>query len=84
MTPINLNNYVWVQLTGAGWEIYDAYHSSLGLDSAKYRLLIEKGPEGYQRFHIWNLMEIFGPHTYMGMGSGFFEKNNLWFSEPVV
>lgn len=78
---VNINDYVWVRLTGFGWKVFDDNHRALGLDPAPYRAIIG-APDGWQRFQLWHLMEVFGPHCHLGLDSGFFDRQQVWFKPP--
>jgi hypothetical protein len=80
---VNLNDEVWVQLTDLGWKVYDDFHSDVPLEPEKLRALVED-PSGWQKFQLWSLMEIYGPHTHHGMDSGFFERLELRLQRPTT
>lgn len=67
---MNINDRVWVRLNESGWKLFDGYHMSLGLDPTPYRQHIDT-PSGHQRFHLWELMHIFGEACYLGAASPF-------------
>lgn len=79
----NVNDFVWVRLTELGWKVYDDRHRQLGLDPAPYRRHIG-GPEGFQRFQLWDLMATFGPHMVMGLDCHFFDRLTIWFNDPAA
>ena len=58
----NLNEYVWVQLTDKGRQIYQEWVEDLGLDHTP----AEEDPDGWSKWQAWQLAQLFG--EYMGMG----------------
>lgn len=65
---INLNDTVKVKLTEYGKEsITSSIHPTL--------------EKGYNTFHLWELMNIFGRCLYMGNTKIPFEKNEIYFEE---
>ena len=78
---ININDYVWVQLTDIGkqvyYDFYD-YYDRLSMSSFGAPELKED-KDGYSAFQIWEFMQIFGPKTYMGMVGTPIKNNNIQF-----
>lgn len=59
--PFNINSYVRVRLTERGEEIYKEF-----FPARRSRPLRQRGDDGWNRFQLWQLMEIFGPHMSIG------------------
>jgi hypothetical protein len=81
---VNLNDYVWVRLTELGWAAFDNHHQAVGLDPAPYRSHLgdhPDTPEGWQRFQLWELMQIFGPHIHIS-SRPLFDDNDVKFQPP--
>lgn len=74
---ININDYVYVQLTDLGKQIYDSYffnfNRKYGVEIKAPELKMDK--EGYSAFQIWDLMQIFGPEMRIGLNPTF--KDNI-------
>jgi hypothetical protein len=62
---INLNETVEVKLTQGGAQIYNARYKNLNLPD-RYEIDTKVAGETL-RIQLWNLMEIFGPYTGLGM-----------------
>lgn len=75
---ISLNDEVWVQLTARGWKIFNDYYSDLHLDPKKY-----SKPGTWQKFQLWELMNIYGPHCVMGLATNFFERMEVRLVAPA-
>jgi hypothetical protein len=64
----NINDSVKVKLNAQGVAIIEALHNEI------YKMVKSPRPfhlpmvdeEGYTRFQLWDLMEIFGPHVGLG------------------
>ena len=74
----HVNDLCWVQLNERGWKIYDESFTSLGLDPALGRAHLGLV---WQKFQVWMLMEIFGPHIGLGMVSPF--DGAIYFEDPT-
>lgn len=68
---INHNDYVWVYLTLEGFTVLKKHRDQFAFDTPC---------ESLHTFQLWELMQIFGPETYMG--GGFFEGGTIYFSDP--
>jgi hypothetical protein len=74
----NFNDYVRVKLTQHGREVHRQNHDNLFKDNpsvCEYRPPVDN-PEGWSRWQIWELMQQFGPHIYMG-GKNCFEMTGI-------
>lgn len=73
MHKINTNDQVYVKLTETGKKILNSvpgYKDFSVLDS-----------QGYYKFHLWELMQIFGEAHYIGCREVPFENNEICFPE---
>ena len=65
---INLNDYVWVQITDRGLTVLQGQHEELAL--AVTGLPPWEPPatdeEGWSKWQLWCLFDHFGIHTHMG------------------
>lgn len=78
---LNINDYVYVQLTDVGKQIYYDfydYYDKLSVSSFGAPKLKED-KDGYTGFQIWEFMQIFGSKVYMGMVGSPFKNNILQF-----
>lgn len=72
---MNLNDYVWVQLTDAGRDIHRKNHAALfsGYVSRLPDFVVPKyvppteDAEGWSKWQLWVLMAEFGAHMHIGM-----------------
>lgn len=62
MKEFNINHFVKIKLNPQGELIYRDYHDKLGVATPK----IIKDDAGYTQFSMWEAMQIFGDHIYMG------------------
>lgn len=65
---INLNDEVWVKLTEEGHDIHYEQHRELRR-SMKMPLPYnapKEDAEGWSKWQLWHLMEVFGPHIRLG------------------
>lgn len=71
--PVNLNDEVEFTLTEEGARIWNEGHE------AKYR-----AASGYRigGALLWELFQVFGPHTHLGQPASFFEDNEIHFKQP--
>lgn len=83
---MNLNDYVYVQLTEAGQKILDDWDNEyseilqqVGRTVEDYQKTREVG--GFLKFQLWNLMRIFGPHIGITRSTPF-AGNEIYFKEP--
>jgi hypothetical protein len=61
----NINEYVWVQLTAKGQQVYKEYYLNLKLPAEYMPGPKEKDADGYSKFQMWDLMAIFGESVHM-------------------
>lgn len=61
----NINDEVAVRLTAHGREVHRRNYLNLELSPSEYRPPIEDA-EGWSHWQLWDLMQEFGPHIYMG------------------
>lgn len=59
----NINHHVWVQLSKTGRKIHLDEHIK---SASPYSYEAPKEIEGWSRWQLWHLMEMFGPHIYNG------------------
>ena len=75
-------DYVWVQLSTEGEEIlrsfYEPFESVKKIDYRKVHITDE---EGYTRFQIWELAQIFQDYLYNGSSICPFASNNRKYTE---
>ncbi len=72
---VNMNEVVWVKLTPEGKKFLN-----------KATLMHDEhitSEEHSGEFHMWRLMQVFGPAIYTGMPEPLFEKNEIYFAKPV-
>jgi len=67
----NINEYVWVQLTAKGQQIYKEHYARLNLPAEYQPGPKEKDAQGYSQFQMWDFMQIFGEHICMGSEPAF-------------
>lgn len=79
-TAVNLNDYVWVILLHDAEDVMRSYYRKLGLDPMKHTRPSENG---WTRFQLHELMEMFGPEMIAGTTRRMF-LNNVLRLEPVV
>ena len=78
----NFNDYVWVQLTPQG-------EATLRADIRKYSELDDDQPtrydvgDGWSRFHLYDLMNIFGSKMFNGSPEPQFIKNVISYTDPL-
>ena len=65
---MNINEYVWVRLTDAGYERHTPYSW-------------DEAGNGWYRFQLWDLMAIFGRHLHIG-STPLFEDNEIHLAKP--
>ena len=63
---MNIDDYVWVKLTPAG-------HKVVGEKTFQYK----DAGNGWSRWQLWILMQMFGEHIYMGNPKPCFENEIL-------
>ena len=59
---INLNDWIKVKLTFYGRQVFNTYYSALDIKPP----VIEVDDNGYSAFQLWDFIQIFGSHIYMG------------------
>lgn len=70
---MNINNYVWLKLTKDGQKVVDKSRTT-----SLYQL-----DNGWSRFQLWNLMNIFGGYMHLGNNKTYFENNEIFFQDPT-
>jgi hypothetical protein len=83
----NINDTVKVKLTEDGKETLINHHRRLKANIERHTnipeptvdldKLLKTDEEGYQSFQIWNLMNIFGSETRMGVNAQFIKNEML-------
>ena len=68
---MNINDFVWVKLTPAGNRV-------VGEKTFQYH----DAGDGWSRWQLWVLMQVFGEHIYMGNPEHYFEKNEILLTAP--
>ena len=63
----NINNYVYVRLNEMGKETYRNYYKKLGMSPPRR----DEDKNGYSRWQLWHLMQIFGPDISLGFNIPF-------------
>lgn len=61
---LDINEYVWVKLTDIGRKAH-ADHWRQYAERLKCEVPIHTDTEGWSRFQLWELMNIFGPMMFM-------------------
>jgi hypothetical protein len=75
MTAININEWVKVKLTDYGWEV---------LWERGHNIYVKTDAEGYSKFQLWDLMNIFGHTLYLGNPKAPFEAGEIIFYKVGV
>lgn len=68
----NINEYVWVKLTPHGEKIWRADRKQYMDHLPDWATLPEPDADGFHKFQLWALMNLFGEHCYNG-GENCFE-----------
>ena len=68
-TTVNINDYVWVKPTGYAL-------TCIPVNELKQLVIDENG---WVRFQLWQLMNIFGPHLFNGCQQ-LFHNNKIMFN----
>ncbi|QDV86931.1 hypothetical protein [Planctomycetes bacterium TBK1r] len=66
--PFNLNDYVYVRLTEHGRQVHREWFESVmsgNLWDAGYTKPVEDD-DGWSKWQMWSLINVFGNHVYMG------------------
>lgn len=66
--PVNINSMVKVKLTDVGRKIHEAYFPNIEIDVDE---------DGYTKFQVWRLMNIFGQWLTIGGGEHPFDLEIL-------
>jgi hypothetical protein len=66
MITINCNSDVVVKLTPYGKNVWNDFHTELGLNPKDYKYYFKKGTKYTLIIPIWELMNIFGKYMFMG------------------
>jgi hypothetical protein len=75
----NFNDKIWVRLTETGKKILKDSNEKWKVPNPDFIYIEELG---YNEFHLWELMQIFGEHV----GQGFddvFEKSIIYYTNPL-
>lgn len=66
--PMNVNGYVFIKLTERGKEILKEEHESIKkiFPNAGEFHLPEEDENGFSRWQLWTLMEMFGRYVFNG------------------
>lgn len=65
----NINYAVKVKLTERGFQIHEKYYKELRKEYFRLEYLKpEVDEDGYSKFQMWTLMDIFGSHIHIGSG----------------
>lgn len=76
---INLNDRVAFTLTEAGAKLWNAQ-----FDMCPPEWRPDPVPAGAEvKTQLWTFVQVFGPHTYMGMPSAHVEGNNMEIESAV-
>lgn len=78
---MNVNEYVYVRLTEAGRGLERAWYRQLKLDPDKHIRPAELG--GWRQFHLYELMNVFGPEMYVGALDAMFVDNEVLMAPPM-
>ena len=80
MKVFNINNIIKVRLTDRGKDIFYHQHDELN-DFYGKEILKPRYPDvdedGFTSFQLWHFMEIYGPHTHIGMDN-YIENNDIY------
>ena len=74
---MNVNDHVWVKLTPEGEIAYKKWNEDLGV---KDPLPLQKTWDGFVKFQLWELMQIFGGSCYNGCKVPF--ETQIHLSQP--
>lgn len=69
MQPINMNDFCRVKLTAFGHHILESHYK--GLYQPKQR------DDGFYRFQMWELFQVFGSKFHLGMNEIPFVNNEI-------
>lgn len=67
MITANLNDSVRFKLNDAGRKIYADWQAGFGGKAGPKK----EDDEGYSRWQLWEVMQVFGPHMEMGFSLPF-------------
>lgn len=87
---MNVNDDVWVRLTDQGrlrlWQHQEAVACSVaaltGVPQRTHPPTHYRSRDGWTQFQLWELMQIFGEHFYLGMRGTLFEDNEIRLDNP--
>lgn len=75
-TAYNFNDTVRVRLTDFGRSCIIKNHNDLfGARASEFHPAHLRTEDGWSEFHLWELVQQFGPHVHMGMRYMPFENN---------
>lgn len=66
---VNINDDVRIRLTEYGLSVLDGYFANLNLPNT-----IEPDEDGYYTMQLWDILNYFGDHTYMGCRQSLFDN----------
>ena len=75
MTKLNINDIVKVKLTEKGRKIYTEYYTRYSVGGVSK--IIKLDADGFFHTELWDIMNIFGSHLYMG-AEPMFENNEIF------
>ena len=86
MKKFNVNNFIKVQLTDRGKDIY--YHKDDGVNKFYGTEMItpeypKVDGDGFTIFQLWDFMNIYGPHMHNGMEQ-VIKNNNIYIDEKYL
>ena len=73
---VNLNNYVKVKLTKFGLDVLIKHYNKYGITAFLKKEIEDMGKDGEHKFQLWDFMQIFGEHLYLG-AENVVESNNM-------
>ena len=72
----NMNEHVKVKLKIKGWETLLRWHNRfITTTEEELKRTYKVDEDGYTKFQLWNLMQIFGNQFYMGNNNHPFDLN---------
>lgn len=90
----NINEYVYVKITEAGWKQLKRNHYDLHrnyklniyseYEIPEYNNYPATDDEGWTKIQLWRLMQEFGPYIHMGMKEPLFDLNIVIPTEDYI
>ena len=74
MKKFNINEHVKVKLTERGLEVYKKHYEKFGIKAPA-----KEAKDGYYRFQLWELMQIFGGSVGAGVKLPF--ETDIYFDD---